>query len=64
MSRSPLRTVGWIIAGLVLLGICLLFPRVFAFAELATRELRYLWWLVFILALGVWLMFFFGRRKP
>jgi hypothetical protein len=43
--------------------LCLLFPRVLAFVELAARELRYLWWLVAILALGVWLVFFFGKKR-
>ncbi len=62
MNRSILRSLGWIIALLILVGLCLVFPRVFAFAELAARELRYLWWLVLILVLGVWLAFFFGRK--
>jgi hypothetical protein len=44
-------------------GACLLFPRVLVFAELAARELRYFWWLILILALGVWLAFFAGRRR-
>ena len=44
-------------------GACLLFPRVLAFAELAARELRYFWWLILILALGVWLAFFTGRSR-
>lgn len=39
------------------------FPRVLAFAELAARELRVLWWLVLILSLGVWLAFFYGRKR-
>ncbi len=43
--------------------LCLLFPRVLAFVELAARELRYLWWLVAILALGVWLIFFLGKKR-
>lgn len=42
---------------------CMLFPRVLAFTELAARELRYFWWLILILALGVWLAFFVGRRR-
>ena len=48
----------------LVVALCLIFPRVLGFVELAARELRYLWWLVFILALGVWLAFFFGKRKP
>jgi hypothetical protein len=53
-----------LIAALVLVGaLCVFFPRMLAFAELAARQLRYLWWLVLILALGVWLAFFFGKSK-
>jgi hypothetical protein len=63
MNRSALRSIGWIIAVAVLVGLCLIFPRVLAFAELAAREVRYLWWLVFILALGIWLAFFAGRKR-
>jgi hypothetical protein len=33
----------------------LLFPRAYAFAEMAARELRYFWWL--ILLVGVWLLY-------
>jgi|GEM_PF-561727 len=57
------RTLAWIgaVGGLVL--IALLFPRVLAFAELAARELRVFWWLILLLALGVWLAFFAGRRR-
>ena len=51
------------VVALFFVGACLLFPRVLAFAELAARELRYFWWLVLILALGVWLAFFVGRRR-
>ncbi|HWA08349.1 MAG TPA: hypothetical protein VG838_02670 [Opitutaceae bacterium] len=63
MSRRPLRTLGWIIAGGVLVAICLVFPRAFAFAELAAREMRYLWWLVLLLIFGLWLAFFVGGKK-
>jgi hypothetical protein len=65
MTPSGKRTLAVFItfAALVVV-LCLIFPRVLGFVELAARELRYLWWLVFMLALGVWLMFFFGKRKP
>jgi hypothetical protein len=62
-GRSPLRTLGWIISGIVVIGLFFLFPRAFAFAELAARELRYLWWLVLLLVFGLWLAFSFGKRK-
>lgn len=52
---------------LVLLGattlLFLLFPRAFAFVELAARELRYLWWLILLLALAGWLIWGAGRRR-
>jgi len=43
--------------------LCLLFPRLLAFVELAARELRYLWWLVLLAAVGGYFFFFFGRKK-
>ncbi len=39
----------------------LLFPPALAFVEMAARQLRYLWWLVLLLALGIWLII--GTRK-
>ena len=52
---------------LVLIGIVallfLIFPRTLAFVEMAARELRYLWWLVLLIALGGWLIWSAGRRR-
>jgi len=65
MSPSAKRSLAVFTTFVALVVVlCLIFPRVLGFVELAARELRYLWWLVFMLALGVWLMFFFGKRKP
>ncbi|MBW8780520.1 MAG: hypothetical protein JF599_01335 [Verrucomicrobia bacterium] len=65
MSPSARRTLAvFIVFTLVTIALCAAFPRMLAFVELAARELRVLWWLVFIVALGVWLTFFFGKRKP
>lgn len=46
------------IATLVIVAVILviLFPPVLAFVELAARQLRYLWWLILLLALGIWLI--------
>jgi len=54
---------------LVLLGVgillMLLFPSALRFAEGAAREVRYLWWLILLVALGVWLIWGANRRpKP
>jgi hypothetical protein len=41
----------------------LLFPAAFGFVELAAREIRYLWWVVLLVALAAWLIWGV-RRKP
>ena len=50
----------------VLVGVAALlflaFPATLRFAERAARELRYLWWLILLLVLGVWLIWGVGRR--
>lgn len=57
------RTILLVVAGVGLVLAVLLFPRVLAFTELAARELRYFWWLILLLALGVWLAFFVGKKR-
>ena len=46
---------------IVALVLVILFPPALAFVEMAARQLRYLWWLVLLLALGIWLIV--GARK-
>ena len=50
---------------LVFVGLLLVFvfPRAAAWAEMAAREIRYLWWLILLVALGGWLIWA-GRRRP
>jgi FtsH-binding integral membrane protein len=40
----------------------LMFPAAFAFVEMAARELRYLWWLILLVALACWLIWGASRR--
>ena len=47
----------------VLVVLFLVFPRAFAFVEMAARELRYLWWLILLIALAIWLIWGI-KRKP
>jgi uncharacterized membrane-anchored protein len=48
---------------LAVVGLLLwLFPRAYAFVEMAARELRYLWWLVLLVALAIWLIWGTGRK--
>jgi len=63
MSRQSIRAVAIILSVLLIVAACLFFPRALFFVERAARELRYLWWLVLMLALGIWLTFFFGKPK-
>jgi len=46
----------------VVVGLFLLFPRVFAFTEMAARELRYFWWLILLVVLALWLIWGFRKR--
>ena len=39
-----------------------LFKPAAAFAEMAARELRYLWWLILLVALAIWLIWGASRR--
>jgi len=47
----------------VIVVLCLLFPSVLGFVELAAREIRYLWWLILILALALWLIWGASRKR-
>lgn len=64
-ARAPrlVRALTLGAAALVIVVLCVLFPRVLAFVELAARELRYFWWLVLLVALSIYFFFFFGRKK-
>jgi len=48
---------------LVVAALLLLFPPALKFVEMAARELRYLWWLVLLVALAVWLIWGLGAKK-
>lgn len=52
--------------GILLLAafaLILLFPRAYEFVALAARDLRYFWWLILLLALGIWLIWGLGSKK-
>jgi hypothetical protein len=63
VNWSRPRTILLLIAGIVAAIAVLFFPRVLAFVELAARELRYFWWLILLVALSIWLIFFFGKKR-
>ncbi|HYE31625.1 MAG TPA: hypothetical protein VEH27_09365 [Methylomirabilota bacterium] len=61
---KPQRSAFWQLA--VLVGVValllFLFPGAVAFAERAARNVRYLWWIVLLLALAIWLISGATRR--
>ncbi|MFM9954120.1 MAG: hypothetical protein ACKVVO_08695 [Opitutaceae bacterium] len=58
-KRAFFQFLSLVIVGFVLV---FFFPRAAAFAEMAARELRYLWWIILLVALAVWLIWGVGRR--
>jgi hypothetical protein len=48
---------------IVVIALVLLFPPVLAFVEMGARELRYLWWLILLLALAAWLIWGLGKKR-
>jgi hypothetical protein len=60
-SFRALLQVAVLAAVFVLLA--LLFPPALAFVELAAREIRYLWWLILLVALGCWLIWGIRRER-
>ena len=57
---AVLKIAAVMIAVVVLI---LLFPPAFRFVEMAARELLYFWWLIFLLALAIWLIWGLGKKK-
>ena len=61
-TRAGLQLLVLLITGVALM---LLYPPALRFAEGAAREVRYLWWLILLVALAVWLIWGANRRpKP
>jgi hypothetical protein len=63
---NPRWRAFFILLFLVLIAALLLafFKPAAQFMEMAARELRYLWWIVLLVALAIWLIWGVGRRRP
>jgi hypothetical protein len=55
-GKRSSRTAGIALLVVIAVVLVILFPPVLAFVEIAARQLRYLWWLILLLALGIWLI--------
>jgi len=49
--------------GVVIVALMLMFPKALAFVEMGAREVRYLWWMILLLALALWLIWGLGGKK-
>ena len=47
----------------VVILLAFLFPPIADFIDMAGRELRYVWWVVFLVLLAIWLIWGLGRKK-
>lgn len=61
MTPRARRQTGLIAALVLIVAAMIVFPKFLAFTELAARELRYLWWEIALVALGIWLAVFFKK---
>lgn len=57
--RAAIQALCLVALGLILIWI---FPRAAGLAEMAARELRYLWWLTLMIGVGAWLIWGYGRK--
>jgi hypothetical protein len=62
---NPRWRAAFIALGLLVLALILLamFKPTAEFLEMAARELRYLWWIILLVALAVWLIWGVGRKR-
>jgi hypothetical protein len=63
MNPRPLAFLKFAVILAVMVALVLIFPRALGFVEMAARELRYLWWVILLVALALWLIWGLGRKK-
>ena len=63
MTPGPRAVAQITVLVVVIGGLVLLFPKAFAFTEMAAREIRYFWWLILLLLLAGWLIVWGFKKK-
>jgi hypothetical protein len=63
MTPRTRRNVQLGAAAVVFVGLLVIFPRFLGVVEMAAREVRYLWWVILLVALALWLLFSWGKRR-
>lgn len=60
---SPRKRLSLLLAVALLAVLAVFVPSFLYFTELALRELRFMWWLILLLAAAIWLLGGLGRKK-
>ena len=63
MSPQKIALLRIACLAVVVVALVLIFPKALAFVEMGAREVRYLWWMILLLALAVWLIWGLGSKK-
>ena len=62
-DRKPLGPIGFYLVFALVALVFFLFPASLRLVEGAARQLRYVWWLILLIALVLWLIYRFRRRR-
>jgi hypothetical protein len=60
---SPRKRLSLLLAVVLLAALAVFVPSFLYFTELALRELRFMWWLILLIAAAIWLLGGLGRKK-
>ena len=60
---SPRKRLSLLLAVVLLAALAVFVPSFLYFTELALRELRFMWWLILLIADAIWLLGGLGRKK-
>jgi hypothetical protein len=63
MNPRAIAILKLVCLGLVIVALIFMFPKALAFVEMGAREVRYLWWMILLLALAAWLIWGLGGKK-
>jgi hypothetical protein len=62
-DRKPLGPIGFYLVFALIALVFFLFPASLRLVEGAARQLRFVWWLILLIALVLWLWYRFRRRR-
>ncbi len=62
-DRKPLGPIGFYLVFALIALVFFLFPASLRLVEGAARQLRFVWWLILLIALVLWLWYRFRRKR-